>query len=248
VTTLAGLEVPLDLEEFLDAQGEALRRPAMREAAARALAAAGDLIEPAVVYDWFPVGDRSERKVQVGDVVFELGRHADLLAPANEAFLAVVTIGPELEARSRDLQAAGRALDSFVLDASGVYVVGKLIERARSIVEKEAADRRWGVGAELAPGQLSGWAITEQRLIARLLDLDSIGVRVTGSGMLVPQKSASIMVGVGPGYECSEVRSPCDYCDIGDTCRYKHREAAEQRSLGHQNALVGTIGCPQSRT
>ena len=214
MTTLTGLELPLELEEFLDTQGEALRRPALREAAVRALVAAGDLVKSAAVYDWFPVGDRGERTVEVGDVVFELGRHADLLAPAREVYLAVVTIGPELEARSRDLQAAGRALDSFVLDATGVYAVGKLIELARSIVEKAAAERRWGVGAELAPGQLSGWAISEQRLVAQLLDLDSIGVRVTDSGMLVPQKSASIMVGIGPHYDGSEVRSPCDYCDI----------------------------------
>ncbi len=88
-----------------------------------------------------------------------------------------------------------------MLDAAGVHGVGKLIGMAHSIVEKDAAERGWGVGAELAPGQLSGWAISEQILVGRLLDLESIGVHVTESGMLVPQKSASIMVGVGPEYE-----------------------------------------------
>jgi cobalamin-dependent methionine synthase I len=78
------------------------------------------------------------------------------------------------------------------------------------------------VGAELAPGQLSGWAVAEQHELARLLDLGAIGVQVTESGMLVPQKSASLMVGMGPEYESAEVRSPCEYCDLGDTCRYRH--------------------------
>ena len=222
MTTLLGFDLALDLGEFVEAQGEALRRPAMKEAASEALAAAAGLMSPALVYDWLPVGDRDQRKAEVGGLVFELGRHADLLGPARLAFLAVVTIGSQLEVRSRDLQASGKALDSFMLDAAGVFAVGTLILRARSIVEQDAAERGWGVGAELAPGQLSGWAIAEQILVGRLLDLESIGVRVTDSGMLVPQKSASIMVGAGPDYESSEVRSPCEYCDLGETCRYRH--------------------------
>jgi hypothetical protein len=40
--------------------------------------------------------------------------------------------------------------------------------------------------------------------------------------MLSPQKSASLMVGAGPDYESREVRSPCEFCDKGDTCRYRH--------------------------
>ena len=222
MTTLAGFELALDVEEFAEARGEALRRPMMKEAASEALAAAAGLISPALAYDWFPVGDRDHRKAEVGGVVFALGRHADLLGPARLAFLAVVTIGSRLEVRSRDLQASGKALDSYMLDAAGVFAVGMLILKARSIVEQDAVERGWGVGAELAPGQLSGWAIAEQILVGRLLDLESIGVRVTGSGMLVPQKSASIMVGTGPDYESAEVRSPCEFCDLGETCSYRH--------------------------
>jgi hypothetical protein len=222
VTTLTGFDLVLDLEDLVEEQGESLRRPVMRSAAQKGLEAAAGLISPAIVYGWFPVGNRDRKSAEVGGLVFALGRHADLLEQARLAFLAVVTIGPQLEERSRELQASGKALDSFMLDAAGVHGVGKLIGMARSIVEKDAAERGWGVGAELAPGQLSGWAISEQILVGRLLDLESIGVRVTESGMLVPQKSASIMVGVGPEYESSEVRSPCEFCDLGETCRYRH--------------------------
>jgi hypothetical protein len=221
MTTLR-IEPSLDLQEFVESQGEAFRRPAMQEAAERALARAGQIVSPAIAYDWFPVRYLHRGRAEVGGIVFELGRHGNLLAPAALAFLAVVSIGAALEGESRELQAAGRALDSFMLDAAGVYCVGKLIETARSIVEKDAASRGWGVGAELAPGQLSGWAIAEQQLIGRLLDLASIGVSVTGSGMLVPQKSASIVVGTGPEYDSSEVRSPCEYCEVSETCRYRH--------------------------
>ncbi len=222
MTTLVAIDLALDSDEFIASQGEALQRPAMQQAARQAVSSAAELVSPGIVHDWFPVARRDHKKVEVGGVVFELGRHADLLGPARLAFLAVVTIGARLEAKSRELHASGKALDSLMLDTAGVFAVGKLIERTRRIVEKDAAERGWGVGAELAPGQLSGWAIGEQKLVGQLLDLGSVGVRVTDSGMLVPQKSASSMVGIGPDYASSEVRSPCEYCDLSETCHYRH--------------------------
>ena len=222
MTALTGFDLPLEEERFFEEQGEALRRPSMQEAARAALAQAAGLVVPAIAYDWFPVGPVERTQAEIGGLVFRLGRHADLLGLARSAFVAVVSIGSRLESESRELQASGKALASYMLDAAGVFVVGLLLEKARHIVEQEAAEHGWGVGAELAPGQLSGWAISEQILIGNLLDLDSIGVRVTESGMLVPQKSASIVVGIGPGYESSEVCTPCKYCDVRETCRYRH--------------------------
>ncbi len=212
----------LRLDEFLEAQGDALRRPGMQDAARQAMETAAGLVSPALVFDWLKVGVRSERKAQVGGALFDLGRHADLLASAELAFVAVATIGPQLEEAARELQVSGKALHSFLLGEAGVFVIGKLVKGAHEIAEEEAARRGWGVGAELAPGQLAGWAIVEQKLLCGLLDVESIGVRVTESGMLVPQKSVSLMIGMGPGYESKEVRSPCAFCDLGETCRFRH--------------------------
>jgi len=222
MATILDIPLVLDQDEYFESQGEALGRPAMRKSALGALALARELIASAVVYDWFPVGDRDERQATVGGVVFHIGKHADLLGVARAAFLAAVTIGPTLEETSRRLRASGKAFDSLMLNQVGEYAVGKLIELAHSIVEEDAVRRGWYVGAELAPGQLSGWAIGEQRLVGQLLDLTSIGIRVTDSGMLVPQKSASLMVGVGPDYSASKVLSPCSFCEMRETCRYSH--------------------------
>ena len=194
----------------------------MQEAARAALEQARGLVSPAIAYDWFPVARLERHEAAGGGLVFQLGRHADLLEPAQLAFLALVTVGPALEAESRGLQTAGKALDAYMLDAAGMFGVGLLLQKARRIVEEEAARRGWGVGAELAPGQLSGWPISEQIAIGRMLNVDAIGVRVTESGILIPQKSASLMVGIGPDYESSEVRSPCEFCDVQDTCRFRH--------------------------
>ena len=83
-------------------------------------------MSPAIAYDWFPVSPVGKHEARVGDAVFHLGHHADLLEPAREVFLALVTVGPRLEAESRTMQAAGKALDAYMLDAAGVFGVGLL--------------------------------------------------------------------------------------------------------------------------
>jgi hypothetical protein len=222
VTILNGFEFPMEEELFFEEQGGALKRASMQEAARAALDRARPLVSPAIAYDWFPVSLVGKHEAQVGDAVFHLGHHADLLQPAREVFLALVTVGARLEAESRTMQAAGKALDAYMLDAAGVFGVGLLIHKAHRIVEEEAARRGWGVGAELAPGQLSGWPLSDQISIGGMLGVDKMGVEVTASGILVPQKSASLMVGLGPDYESSEVHSPCEFCDVQDTCRFRH--------------------------
>jgi hypothetical protein len=120
VTLISGFDLPLEEELFFEQQGGALKRPSMQEAAKQALERARPLVEPAIVYDWFPAKVLERHQAQVGDSVFRLGRHADLLEPAELAFLGLVTIGPRLETESRALQDAGKALDAYMLDAAGV--------------------------------------------------------------------------------------------------------------------------------
>ena len=222
MSVLKDIALELEIEGFLDAQGEAFRRSGIKEVAHWAVQEARPLILPAMSYEWLTVRSIDDRRVEVGGVLFTLGRHADLMATAREAFVCVVTIGPRLEQRARELGAAGRALENFVLGEAGVFAVGSLIRNAHRVIEEEAARKNWGVGAELAPGQLAGWDIEEQKLLCGLLDTEGIGVTVTDTGMLVPQKSASMMVGIGPEYMSAEVRTPCEFCDLGDTCRWRH--------------------------
>ena len=222
MTTLANVDIALSFDEFVEAQDEALRRPDMTDQARAAFEQAAELVSAAIAYDWCAVTTQANGVAEVGGEILHLGRHGNLLAPAHTAFVAVVTIGAALENRARELRASGQTLGSFMLDEVGVLAVGKTILFARSLAEKGAAERGWGVGAELAPGQLAGWDIAEQKLVTKLLHVESIGVTVTDSGMLVPQKSASLLVGIGSDYQSAVVQTPCAYCDLSETCRFRH--------------------------
>ena len=150
MTTLAQPNLALGLEEFLEAEGDSLRRPGMKDMAREALERATDLISPATVYNWFAVGAQDRETAQVGGVVFTLGRHADLLAPARTAFVAVVTIGPRLEERARELRGSSRALEAFMLDEAGVFAVGKMIGARCIWVDTVACVERMTLSGRLA--------------------------------------------------------------------------------------------------
>lgn len=211
------LEIPLD--ELLRVSRDAGNQPAIRAAAEWAIARALELAEPAGVYRWMPV-ERLEGGVLVleGGHTLHIGEKADLLEPAREVLVFAETIGPRLEEEVRACFREGRALEGYLLDCAGVLALARAGDFFRRMAEEEAARRGWGVSLFTAPGSLAGWPLDGQRDLCALLDLEAIGVTLSPSCVLQPGKSASGLVGIGPGFRDRKVASPCRFCQIADTC------------------------------
>ncbi len=219
---LGDVDLALDFDEFEERAGQALQNATIRAAARTAVEQAQRLVHPAAVYDWLPARRGEGALVTLGPIELRLGKHANLMDEAQLACVSVVTIGPDLEEEAKRLTTAGHNLDAYLLGEAGVFAVDAVMAHVRRLVEEEAARRGWGVGTELAPGQLAGWALAEQKLVCSLLDIAAIGVHINDSGMLLPQKSASLMIGIGPGYTAHSVCTPCDFCTNRETCNYRH--------------------------
>jgi hypothetical protein len=219
---LNDIEIHISIDELLRAQGSAAQRPAVHEAAQWAIAEAQRLAEPAAVWDLLPVHQVDGESARVGDVWLRVGPHADLLAPARQALVSVATIGPALEAEVRRLTQEGSLLESFMLDSAGVLALAAVGGSLIRLAEAQAAQREWGVSLALAPGSLVGWPIHDQKALCSLLDLAAIGVTLNSSRVLVPHKSASRLVGLGPGYTARQVESACRFCPQRETCWRRH--------------------------
>jgi len=212
----------LSIDELLRFQGRAAERPEIKGLAQWAIDEAQQLATPAVVYEWFPVHVVENGTVQIGDAVFNIGLHADLLAFACEALVHVCTIGKALEERVQTLLADNRLLESHLLDTAGIIALGTVGEPIRRIVEEEAARRGWGVSCAMGPGSLAGWTISDQKALCSLVDLTAIGVAITVSGILKPQMSGSGLIGIGPDYKAHCVSSTCQFCRFQNTCQFRH--------------------------
>ena len=147
-----------------------------------------------------------------------------LLANAQRVVVSVITIGPELEQRVEELQSTGEVLQAYLLDSAGVVALGAVGEAVRCLVEETAAELGWGVSPYLSPGSLVGWRLQGQRMLCALLPVDAIGVRLNKHHVLEPHKSASGLVGIGPGYETATVGSVCKYCALKNTCWRRRKD------------------------
>jgi len=213
------------LEEQCRRRGEAVR-PWMEDVVKEALEVGQTLFAPAAIYDEFPVHDVADGQVYLGthgsdDPAWArliVGPKADLVAPADRVMVSVLTIGPSLERRVHELQATGENLLAYMLDAVGVLALGAVGESLRCMAEERAAELGWGVSPALSPGSLVGWSLSGQRELVALLPIEKIGVQLNDYCVLMPHKSASVLIGLGPGYESNHVGSVCRYCALADSC------------------------------
>lgn len=222
---LQDVTISLAVEELLAAQGRNERRPAFAVAAEEAIALGQTLFAPAAVYDEFEVRSVAGERVELAadNAGLTVGPMAHLLAPAQRLLVAVYTIGPALEERVRELYRAGELLLSYMLDCVGVMAVGMIGGRLARLAEERALEKGWGVSPGLSPGGLVGWPVRGQRELCALLPLADIGVRLNKYCVLEPQKSASGVIGMGPGYEAHQVGSVCRYCAFKDSCWRRRR-------------------------
>lgn len=179
------------------------------------------------VYEWLPaVGLEGESLLLddgKGRVPIAIGPHADLLAPAEVAMVSAVTIGAPLDAEIEALNQNGRLLEGYLLDSVGVVALSEVGKAVRRLAEKEAGTRGWGVSELLGPGSLVGWPLTGQADLCALIDLAEIQLTLNDSGVLIPFKSASSLIGMGPAYTARKVGSVCRFCMHADTC-WRKRE------------------------
>lgn len=227
---LRNIPIELTAEQILASRGNRQHQPALLREAEEIISSGQTLWQPAALYDWFEVRSLQGHQVCLSsstepglETLLHLGPKVDLLAPAERVLVSVGTIGPALERRVSDLQAAGENLKAYLLDSAGVVALGTVGEAVRCLAEDTAADLGWGVSPSLSPGSLVGWPLKGQQELCALLPLDSVGVQLNSHSVLKPQKSASALIGLGPGFESTRVGSTCRYCALQKTC-WRRRE------------------------
>lgn len=230
MAVLQDIKLELTPEAIIEHGQNRTIRPKLLRDAERAIALAETLWQPVAVYEWFSVDSLDKDTVRIssanGDgqrVEIRVGPKVDLLGEASQVLVSVGSIGPDLERHVEELQSAGEMLDAYLLDSAGVVALGAVGEAIRCLAEGAAQDKGWGVSPSLGPGSLVGWSMRGQREMCSVLPLGQIGVHLTEHNVLVPHKSASGMIGLGPGYDSQKVGSVCKYCALQKTC-WRRRE------------------------
>ena len=146
-------------------------------------------------------------------------RLSSYLRGADDAIFFLLTLGGGLEEAASCWMKSGEPLYGYLLDRIGSIAAESLAEAVEYSlrIEREKAGR--SVSMRFSPGY-SDWPVEEQHTLDKILGFSGIGVRLTEGCMMVPKKSVSGLVAVGPKDKFSGSRSQCETCGMKD-CGYK---------------------------
>ena len=222
---LADIQIEISANEVVLALHHGRKAPPkLVEQTQTAIERSRTLLQPQAVYKWISVLSVMGEDVILASSRLDhgasitVGPHSYLLERAELVLVSVVTIGAQMDEHIRELNKSGQFLESYLFDSIGVVALSKAGDAVRRLAETEADSRGWGVGDALGPGSLIGWPIEGQMNLCNLLPLKRIDVKLNDSGVLIPFKSASSLIGIGPGYESKKVGSVCRLCMHADTC------------------------------
>jgi hypothetical protein len=179
------------------------------------------LLAPATAYEIYPITGMSQGQLSLkGNMVVHSPLLPSLLPGAKELAAVVCTIGPKLEKQVTNYFNQGEPLRGVLLDGIGSAAVDSLSQEACKFIDGEALSHGYQASSPISPG-MPGLAITEQRQLLKMVPAREIGVSLTSAGIMVPRKSASMVIGVGsqmPTWTRAEV---CARCRLKKTCPYR---------------------------
>ena len=179
------------------------------------------LLESAIAYEIYTITEISQRQLSLeGKPVVHDPLLPSLLLGAKELAVAVFTIGPRLEGQAADYFNQGEPLRGTLLDGIGSAAVDSLTEEVCKSIAEEASSRGYEVSSPISPG-MPGLPITEQWQLLKLVPAGEIGVRLTSAGMMVPRKSVSMVIGIGPQMAKWTRAEVCARCHLKKTCPYR---------------------------
>lgn len=196
------------------------------DALGRLVEQAAALARPKAIFTTSYIEERGPGFVEIGGVRWESRVMCDNLKDVHRAFPYVATCGTEVE---RWAEGIADMVESWWADITMVHVLGKAIQHLNAHLRDSL---KLGKIANMNPGSLPDWPITEQpRLFSLLGDVEAaVGVRLTESMLMVPRKSVS-----GLYFQNDADYANCELCTReGCPGRRKPFDAEKHRALALQ--------------
>ena len=150
-----------------------------------------------------------------GSITFKSRIIAKLLENCSEVAIFLVTIGKYMEETSFELARDGLILQATVLDAIGSDAVEKVADFVQDKIKEVARAQGLFTSRRFSPGYCD-WNIGQQRMLFYALNGNTAGIHLTGECLMIPQKSISGIIGIGPSEADVENYNPCWTCKRQD--------------------------------
>jgi hypothetical protein len=103
-------------------------------------------------------------------------------------------------------------VQATVLDAIGSVAAEEVAEFVQGKVREIADDQGLAISQRFSPGYCD-WDIGQQRRLFWAVGGDSMGIHLTDGCLMIPRKSISGIIGIGPRDGSVDNYNPCRTCD-----------------------------------
>jgi hypothetical protein len=159
-----------------------------------------------VVYDSISF-DHDKHTIAIEELIFETGRIVtNSLKNSISIALFSATCGDKIETWSKQLMKEGHGLEGLIVDLIGSEMAEAIVEYLHHSIETEVLKSGNKVSNRYSPGYCN-WPVTDQQKLFALLKGNDCGITLTESSLMLPIKSVSGMIGIGPSlkkaaYKC----------------------------------------------
>lgn len=162
---------------------------------------------------------RPGRITVAGSVSFSGKRLSSYLAGATHLRIFLTTLGKEVEDEASRKMSGGEEPEGYLLDRIASFAVESLARNLEEALRVNYLSKNKSLSMRVSPGYCD-WPLEEQRTLKKAVNFSRAGVKLTKSCMMIPRKSISGLIGIGPKGHFSIKRSPCAVCDMSG-CNYK---------------------------
>ncbi len=208
-------EVKTDLEQVYRALDLRTDRPQHQRSIEQVHELAGvlpELTRPRAVFRIDAVTRLEPHRLELSSGAIFNGSVGQFLAHSRMVASFVVTIGSAVERLSRRWLRSAQVMRGAITDALASDFVEYAAQLCQDAVRAWAKPQGLDITPRYSPGYC-GMRVTQQVPLFAGLPTRRINVRLTPSCLMVPIKSISGLIGIGPASEVHPGGYPCEYCD-----------------------------------
>lgn len=153
---------------------------------------------------------------------FAIGKIIERQMKGAEAYaFFICTAGVEYEAFQERLKKEGDMVRVFIADALGSVIAEKAADHMELALQENIDKLGWHHTNRFSPGYC-GWHVSQQQLLFPLFKGETCGVKLTESSLMLPIKSVSGIIGLGPNVR--HLDYTCGLCDFKQCYKRKKKK------------------------
>lgn len=153
---------------------------------------------------------------------FTIGKIIEQQLKGAEAYaFFICTAGLEYEAFQERLKKEGDMVRVFIADALGSVIAEKAADQMELSLQENIDKLGWHHTNRFSPGYC-GWHVSQQQLLFPLFKGETCGVKLTESSLMLPIKSVSGIIGLGPNVR--HLDYTCGLCDFKQCYKRKKKK------------------------